>query len=125
MLIVYFAIISMLLIMCYSLLNVNVKEGLENNDATANASYKPYNLNDPNNALILGQQNAGNIEYLKSRVEDLSGIKEQVNNIQQNMNSMQSQIDSLVQQQSDYATELVGSEPVTIKDEDEEAENGL
>ena len=34
-------------------------EGLENEDTTTTTQdYKPYNLNDPNNSLILAQQNA-------------------------------------------------------------------
>jgi hypothetical protein len=85
-------------------------EGLENESKT----YQPYNLNDPNNALILAQQNAGNIEVLKGRIDSLDNIKERVDNIQQSMDSMQVQIDGLVQQQADYAQELAGSEPPTV-----------
>jgi hypothetical protein len=95
-------------------------EGLENESNT----YQPYNLNDPNNALILAQQNAGNIEVLKGRIDSLDNIKERVDNIQQSVDSMQTQIDGLVQQQADYAQELAGSEPPTITgtNEDDEEE---
>lgn len=88
-------------------------EGLENNTN----EYKPYNTNDPNNpnsALILAQQNAGNIEVLKGRVDGLDGVKARVDTMQQNVDSMQTQIDALVQQQADYANDLAGSEPATI-----------
>jgi hypothetical protein len=90
----------------------NLVEGLENNTTTD--EYKPYNTNDPNNALILSQQNAGNIEVLKGRVDGLDGVKSRVDTMQQNIDSMQVQIDALVQQQADYANDLAGSEPVTI-----------
>jgi hypothetical protein len=88
-------------------------EGLEN-ETTTEAEYQPYNLNNPNNALILAQQNAGNIEVLRGRIDKLDGIKEKTDQMQEDMNVMQSQIDSLVQQQADYAQQLVGSEPPDV-----------
>ncbi len=75
--------------------------------------------------MILAQQNAGNIEYLKSRVDDLSNIKGDVETIKQDMQTIQIQVDGLVQQQADMATELSGGgEPVSVDglDEDEEEE---
>lgn len=100
-------------------------EGLENTTnnntaATNTKEYQPYNLSDPNNALILSQQNAGNIEVLKGRVDDLDGIKKKVDDMKQSMDMMQTQIDSLVQQQADYAQELAGSTPPTITGTDGE-----
>jgi hypothetical protein len=101
-------------------------EGLENNtNTTETKEYQPYNMNDPNNALILAQQNAGNIEVLKGRIDGLDGIKARVDTIQQNIDSMQVQIDALVQQQADYANDLAGDQPVEVtgtgeEDEDEE-----
>jgi hypothetical protein len=89
-------------------------EGLENETTTDTKEYKPYNLQDPNNALILSQQNAGNIEVLKGRIDDLDGVKKRVDDMQQSVDLMQSQIDSLVQQQADYAQEIAGSTPPTI-----------
>jgi hypothetical protein len=96
-------------------------EGLENNSTSTSASdYKPYNMNDPNNALILSQQNAGNIEVLKGRIDDLDGVKSTVDNMQQSIDSMQTQIDSLVQQQADYANQMAGSTPVDVTGTDQE-----
>ena len=84
-------------------------EGLENEE------YKPYNKDDPNNALILAQQNAGNIEVLKGRVDKLDGIKERVDSLQQIADGMQTQIDGLVQQQADYANDLMGDKPPPLE----------
>ena len=101
-------------------------EGLENEQPPAEKEYQPYNLSDPNNALILAQQNAGNIQVLKGRIDTLDGVKEKIDTMQQNINSMQVQVDGLVQQQADYAAEIAGSTPPTItgteeeEDEDEE-----
>jgi hypothetical protein len=97
-------------------------EGLEStipidttNTTTTNTSeYKPYNLGDPNNALILAQQNAGNIEVLKGRIDILDGVKGRVDTMQQSIDSMQTQIDGLVQQQADFAQEIAGSTPPTV-----------
>jgi Tfp pilus assembly protein PilO len=98
--------------------NDSLIEGLETQNQTQ--EYKPYNTSDPNNALILAQQNAGNIEVLKGRVDKLDGVKERIDGMEQSMNSMQTQIDNLVQQQADYAQDMAGSEPVTITGTDEE-----
>jgi len=90
-------------------------EGLDNPDSSdQNSDYKPYNLNDPNNALILAQQNAGNIEVLKGRIDAQDGVKEKVDTIQQNINAIQTQIDGLVQQQADFAQQIAGSTPPTV-----------
>jgi hypothetical protein len=118
MLLIYFLIVLFTILILYQLfsrvsnniVSTRLVEGLENSSTT----YNPYNFNDPNNALILAQQNAGNIDYLKQRVDELAGIKSQVDNIQQNINSMQVQVDGLVQQQADYAQQLAGSEPPEV-----------
>ena len=98
-----------------------LQEGVENQSS----EYKTYDTNDPNNALILGQQNAGNIEYLRSRVDNLDGVKEQIVQMKTDMTTMQTQMDSLVQQQADYAAEIAGGTTppeVTGTEEDEEEE---
>jgi Tfp pilus assembly protein PilO len=100
--------------------NDSLIEGLETQNQNQTQEYKPYNTSDPNNALILAQQNAGNIEVLKGRVDKLDGVKERIDGMEQSMNSMQTQIDNLVQQQADYAQDMAGSEPVTITGTDEE-----
>lgn len=93
-------------------------EGLESNNNTSNSedtnTYKPYNLSDPNNSLILAQQNAGNIEVLKGRIDNLDGVKKRVDDMQQSIDMMQTQIDGLVQQQADYAQEIAGSQPIEV-----------
>ena len=97
--------------------STNLIEGLDNPDSSEvgqEQDYKPYNLNDPNNALILSQQNAGNIEVLKGRIDTLDGLKEKVDNNIQNINSLQTQMEGLVQQQADFAQQIAGSTPPTV-----------
>ena len=117
MLLNYILIIVFILLISYQiyleLWPHKIIEGLEN-ETTTEAEYQPYNVNNPNNALILAQQNAGNIEVLRGRIDKLDGIKEKTDQMQEDMNAMQSQIDSLVQQQADYAQELAGSTPPDV-----------
>lgn len=98
----------------------NLIEGLENSESSSTTQdYKPYNIND-SNALILSQQNAGNIEVLKGRIDGLDGVKIRVDNMQQSIDVMQTQIDGLVQQQADYAQEIAGSTPADITGTEQE-----
>jgi hypothetical protein len=134
MLLIYILIVLFVLLIGYQVYLANgtfglairpskLIEGLENSDTSTSSSstqeYKPYNLNDPNNSLILAQQNAGNIEVLKGRIDSFDGVKKKVDDMQQSIDSMQTQIDGLVQQQADYAQEIAGSTPPTVTGTDE------
>ena len=126
MLLIYILIFVFVFLMGYqaylAMFPSSLIEGLENGDTTTSTStqeYKPYNLNDPNNSLILAQQNAGNIEVLKGRIDGLDGVKKRVDDMQQSIDSMQTQIDGLVQQQADYAQEIAGSTPPDVTGTDE------
>ncbi len=100
-------------------------EGLENNttdstsETASTSEYKAYNTNDPNNCQILAQQNAGNIEVINGRMSKLEGVKERVDTLQQSIDSMQTQIDGLVQQQADYAKDVMGTEPPSLEGTEE------
>jgi hypothetical protein len=132
MLLIYILILLFLFLLVYQVYLVNdtfgsntyssnLIEGLENEEETSPTTqeYKPYNLNDPNNSLILPQQNAGNIEVLRGRIDTLDGVKKKVDDIQQSISSMQVQIDTLVRQQAEYAQDLAGTTPPTITGTDE------
>ena len=137
MLLIYNLIVLFVILISYqvylamlsSTFSTSLIEGLENNDTTS--SYKSYTnlINDPNNSLILSQQNAGNIEVLKGRINDLDGVKQSINDLKQSINSMQTQIDGLVNQQANYAQEIAGSTPVDITgtnyDTTENVENSI
>jgi predicted PurR-regulated permease PerM len=93
----------------------NVIEGLEN--------YKEYDTNDPNNVMILAQQNAGNIEVLRKQFDDISGIKQEVQDISGNVANLTKQVEDLVKAQEDYLDEKLPDEPPEITGaEDEEEE---
>jgi hypothetical protein len=77
-------------------------------------SYQDYDTNNPLNALILSQKNAGNIEFLKSRVDELSNINKEVLDISMNVAQLNSQMNQIAKNQADAATSLVGSTPPKI-----------
>ena len=89
----------------------SIMEGYENKD---NNDYKSYDTNNPDNALILAQQNAGNIEYLKGRIEDVQGIYKQVQDLSGNVIALQEQVNGLVTAQQQYATQMTGGTPPDI-----------
>lgn len=78
----------------------NIIEGLDNN------SYQEYNGNDP---LILSKQNAANIEFLKKRYDEITGLEDEVNDLSGNVASLQTQVDGLVQSQQDYTSNVTSS----------------
>ena len=85
------------------LASFNFFEGLENN----------CNTNDP---VILSQKNAGEIELLKSRVNELSNpaYKKEIYDISLNVTQLNSQVLELVNQQAQAANSLVGTSPPEI-----------
>lgn len=95
----------------------NIMEGLEN--------YKEYDTSDPNNVMILAQQNAGNIEVLKQQFDKISGLKQEVDDISGNVVNLTKQVDDLVQAQQDYLAQNLPAEPpeVTGAEDEEDIEN--
>lgn len=94
-------ILFFILLIGYQIILANhIVEGLDN--------YQPYDNNNPANALILAQQNAGNIEYIKQRLDDLQGLDKEVQDISGNVVALQTQVNGLVSAQQQYATQMTG-----------------
>jgi hypothetical protein len=77
---------------------VNMVEGLQ--------TYQPYDTNNPANALILAQQNAGNIQVLKEQLDGLMGLNKEVQDISGNVVALQDQVTGIVQAQQQYASQM-------------------
>lgn len=108
MYVISFLIIFFTFLLIYQLLpSFSLKEGLENPP-----EYQPYDT--ANNPMILAQQNAGNIEVLKKRVDDLNGMKQSIDDLTQNVSKLNDEVGQISQQQADYAQNLVGSTPPSI-----------
>jgi hypothetical protein len=93
------------------LANFNNYEGFENNN---NTEFQPYNLNDPNNVLILAKQNAGNIDFLKQQVDTLNKMKVTIDDLTNRVVNLEQNVVDLMQQQKDYANELTGGEELEV-----------
>ena len=93
----------------------NVIEGLEN--------YEEYDTNDPNNIMILVQQNSGNIEVLRKQFDNISGLKQEVQDISGNVANLTKQVDDLVKAQEDYLAEKLPAEPPEITGAEDEEED--
>jgi TolA-binding protein len=97
-------IVFFIMLICFQIILANhIVEGLETGE-----SYQSYDTNNPANALILAQQNAGNIEYLKGRIQDVQGMNKQVQDLSGNVQTLQEQVTGLVTAQQQYATQMTG-----------------
>jgi hypothetical protein len=103
---IYLLIAFFVLLIIYQLFleyfNGTIIEGMDN-------EYQNYNTNDPNNVMILAQQNAGNIQVLKQQLDSLLGLDQQVKDISGNVILLQQQVNDLVQAQQNYATQMTPS----------------
>ena len=103
-------IVFFIMLICFQIILANhIVEGLETGE-----SYQSYDTNNPANALILAQQNAGNIEYLKGRIQDVQGMNKQVQDLSGNVQTLQEQVTGLVTAQQQYATQMTGGTPPDI-----------
>ena len=95
--VILFAILLLFLILF--LHKTNLVEGLENQDQE---KYQTYTDNNP---MILAEKNAANIEYLKSRLQDLQTLNK-------NFGSLEEKVDkntSAIKQMSQLATQHLSS----------------
>jgi len=100
-------IVFFIILIGYQIILANhIVEGLENNDDT----YKSY----PPDALILAKQNAGNIEYLKHKMDDLQNMNSIVNDLSGNVVNLQQQVNGLVTTQQQLVTQMTGGSPPDV-----------
>ena len=79
--------------------------------------------------MILAQQNAGNILYLKDRIGNIQGLYQQVQDLSGNVQTLQTQVNGLVQAQQDYANQMTGGTApditgTTSDDNEEDTDTG-
>lgn len=108
---IHFLIFFFIILLVYQIFlasfNNYIIEGLEN-------QYQPYDMNNPSNTLILAQQNAGNISYLKQQMDSLLPLNKDVKDISGNVVALQDQVSQLVAAQKQYANNLTGGQPPEI-----------
>jgi len=91
--IVNLLIVFFFLLLLYQFLTSCKREGLENSAGT----YKDY----PEDPLILGKQNAGNIEVLRKEVEQIPEIKNRINTLEEDIKILNEQIIGLNEQNAE------------------------
>ena len=107
-----FLIVFFIILIVYQIFLAYVRNDIV--EGLNNKQYQPYNTNDPNNALILAQQNAGNISVLKNQLDELNGLNKEVQDISGNVIALQSQVSQLVASQQQYATQMTGGSAPNI-----------
>ena len=92
----------------------SIIEGLED--------YQEYDTKNPDNVMILVQQNSGNIEVLRKQFDSVSGLNQEVQDISGNVANLTKQVDDLVKAQEDYLAQNLPAEPPEITGAEDEAE---
>ena len=75
---------------------------------TINQVYRQYDKKIADNTFLMAQQNAGNIEYLKGRIDSIQGMYNQVQDLSGNVAALQTQVNGLVAANQQYATQMTG-----------------
>ena len=81
---------------------------------TINQVYRQYDKKIADNTFLLAQQNAGNIEYIKQRLDNVQGLNNQVQTLSNNFDTLQAQVNDLILAQKDYTSQMVGDTPPDI-----------
>jgi len=86
-------------------------EGFEQTESStpSKITYEEY-AKDP---LILGEQNAGNIEYLKQQIGDIPAVKTTLDSLVKRMDQLEEQMNNLTAQQNKAFQDLSGGSPPT------------
>jgi hypothetical protein len=111
------SLINLLIIFFFILLVYQIFLAYTSNtilEGVTNQQYQPYDTNNPNNALILAQQNAGNISVLKSQIDKLNGLNSEVQDISANVVQLQQQVSQMVAAQQSYASQMTSGPPPNI-----------
>ena len=101
MYLILFLILFFIFIVSYNFIFHKTIEGMDD-------GYVEYDTNNPNNALILSQQNAGNIAYLKQRVDKVDQIDKQVNDLSKRTTVLEKQMVDIAVANKEMAQSLPG-----------------
>ena len=114
-LIIFFIIVIFYQIcLSHVIFKINDDDMIEGLNTMSSQQYQPYDMNNPNNALILAQQNAGNIQVLKQEVDKLVGLNKEVQDISGNLITLTSQVTKLMESQQQLAKSNLPESPPVI-----------
>jgi TolA-binding protein len=112
-------VVFLILYQVFQIFYPELIEGLESNTtasttATTTSTYQPYDMSNPDNVMILAQQNAGNISALKQQFDQVLGLNKQVQDLSGNFVTLQDQVNGIVMSQQQYASQINGGQPPVI-----------
>ena len=73
---------------------------------TINQVYRQYDKKIADNTFLMAQQNAGNIEYLKQRVDSLQNLNSIVHDLSGNVSVLQNQVNGLLMAQQQFGKQM-------------------
>jgi len=115
LMLIHTLIIFFIILIFYQIFLAHISSNIiniEGMDTQTSQQYKPYDLNNPNNALILSQQNAGNIQVLKQQMDGIFNLNNKVRDLSGNVTALQNQVSDLMVQQQQYVeSKLPASTP--------------
>ena len=111
---VYILIIFFIILIFYQIFLAYINSKMTTIEGMESQHYKSYDLNNPNNALILAQQNAGNIQVLKKQMDDLLHLNDEVQDISGNVATLTTNVSNLIEQQQQYVQTNLPSSPPQI-----------
>lgn len=107
---IFILIIFFILLLTYQTFLAHFKKTV----VEGNTSYQNYSQSGSNSAMILAQQNAGNISALKTQLDGLTNLKKTIHDISGNVASIQTQVNGLATAQQQSGEQLVGTKPPVI-----------
>ncbi|MEX0597232.1 MAG: hypothetical protein WD512_12125 [Candidatus Paceibacterota bacterium] len=102
------SILLLILINVYEYFKPKMREGATNQTDTTNVSYQDYNELQTKDPMFLAIKNAANISYMKSQLDELTGIKQQILDLSNNVYTNAQQIDQIQQAVQDQASAVTG-----------------
>ena len=115
------SILFLILINIYNYFKPSLREGLnETNNQSNTSTYKDYNDLETKDPMFLATKNAANISFIKSQLDELSGIKHQILELTNNVNTNTQQIDQIQQAVQDQAAAVTGGALQNTDDENQD-----
>ena len=104
-----FLILFFIFLIIYQIIERNIIEGIDETTTpviSPTPTYKEYAA-DP---LILGEQNAGNISYLKSQTDDIPTFKKNITDLTTRVDNLEQQLAALGDQQNKAVQDMIGTQ---------------
>ena len=110
----YVLIIFFIILIFYQIFLAHITSKMNFIEGMESQTYQPYDLNNPNNTLILAQQNAGNIQVLKKQMDGVLHLNREVQDLSGNLATLTTQVSNMIEQQEQYVQTNLPSTPPQI-----------